>query len=304
MFIRTAILALIGASLTLISSPAYAETPTPTPASFVEDVGASERINFSGKLRMLSQRIPSAACNAFSGIEPEKATAQLAAATAEFELILNGLQFGEAKLNMKGEESDRKVLIDIAKVREHWGPLQTIAQDIVDNGGTEVEITEIAERSAPLLGAAKHLVSVLVGEYSDPTALLQADALTIDIAGRQRMLAQRISKNVCLASSRFSTELALKELAGARNIYDASVRALRFGMPNAGITATTNPDILAGLDSVLALWEDIQPVLDSVAAGENISDENRARIFLAMNSLTGQMNKLVGTYNDDSKLGL
>ncbi len=273
-------------------------------AGFVEDVGASERINLSGKLRMLSQRIPAAACYAHAGIAPEKATKLMAAATAEFDLIINGLEFGEDTLNIKGAETDRKVLADVKLVHEVWDPLHATIDNIVATGGTDDEIVHLANESHPLLGHAKHLVSVLVGEYADPTALLQADAMTIDIAGRQRMLAQRISKNACLITSGFDVERATKELAGAREVYDASARALRFGMPAAGITATTNEEILAGLDEVLALWDSMQPQLDSVAAGEEISNENRANIFNAMNSLTGQMNALVGKYNEESKLDL
>lgn len=273
-------------------------------AGFVEEVGASERINFSGKLRMLSQRIPAAACYSHAGVETEASAKLLKAATAEFDLILNGLQFGEESLGILGEEKDRKVLMDIEALHAQWDPLHGEIKDIVDNGGTDAEVVHIANESHNTLKIAKHLVSVLVGEYADPTALLQADAMTIDIAGRQRMLAQRISKNVCLINSGFDAERAYKELDGARNIYGASANALRFGMPEAGITATKNAEILAKLDSVLALWADVQPILDSVKAGEAIGETQKAFIYNSMNSLTGQMNTIVGMYNDDSKLGL
>ncbi|WP_299722462.1 type IV pili methyl-accepting chemotaxis transducer N-terminal domain-containing protein [uncultured Tateyamaria sp.] len=273
-------------------------------AGFIEEVGASERINYSGKLRMLSQRIPAAACYSHAGIETEASAKLLQAATAEFDLILNGLQYGEESLGIIGPEKDRKVLVDLEKMYEHWDSLHVKIAHIVDNGGTDEEVVHIADESHQALDIAKHLVSVLVGEYADPTALLQADALTIDIAGRQRMLAQRISKNVCLISSGFDTERAMKELEGARGIYDASANALRFGMPEAGITATKNAEILAKLDDVLALWADVQPILDSVKAGEDIGETQLATTYNAMNSLTGQMNKIVGMYNDDSKLGL
>ena len=273
-------------------------------ASFIEDVGASERINYSGKLRMLSQRIPAAACFAHAKIEVEKSTELLHAATAEFDLITKGLEFGEESLNIKGEESDRKILIGLKKLNEIWDPLHIDIQDIETTGGTDEEVVHIADSSGTMLDIAKKLVSVISGEYTDPTALLQADALTIDIAGRQRMLAQRISKNVCLATSGLNKETAIAELAGARDMYAASVTALRFGLPDAGIKATKNPEILSGLDEIIALWEGVQPILSSVSVGEDIADEKRADIYNTMNKLTGKMNTLVGIYNDDSKLGL
>ena len=273
-------------------------------ASFVEDIGASERINYSGKLRMLSQRIPAAACYTHAGIEREASRDLLAAATAEFDLILSGLEFGEEKLGIKGAETDRAALLDIQKVHEFWDPLHTEIDHIIANGGTDEEIFHLSQQSAPMLKHAKHLVSVLVGEYADPTALLQTDAMTIDIAGRQRMLAQRISKNACLITTGFESEDAHKELASARQIYDASANALRFGMPDAGIKATTNAEILTGLDEVLGLWAEVQPILDKIDAGDDLSRDEQSFIYNTMNSLTGQMNRLVGLYNDASKLGL
>lgn len=273
-------------------------------STFIEEIGASERINYSGKLRMLSQRIPAAACYANAGIQTEKSAPMLAAATAEFDLIINGLEFGEDSLGIKGEETDRKVLIDVAKVNEVWDPLHADILQIIDNGNSDDAVRHLADVSAPLLANAKALVSVLVGEYSDPTALLQSDAMTIDIAGRQRMLAQRMSKNVCLASSGVNPDLAKTELAAAREMYQASVNALRYGLPTAGINAPTDAGVVAALDNVLETWDGIQPALDSVMAGETLDDATMGEVFLTMNSLTGQMNTLVGTYNDLSKLGL
>lgn len=284
--------------------PAHAETASVVQTGFIEDIGASERINYSGKLRMLSQRIPAAACFAHAGVEQEKSTKLLVAATAEFDQIINGLENGDPTLNMIGVEDDRKILIGLKKLNEVWDPLHVEVKDIAETGGTDEEVIHIADVSVGMLKIAKKLVSVISGEYTDPTALQQDDALTIDIAGRQRMLAQRISKNVCLATSGFNTDAAIGEMTAARETYDASVHALRNGMVDAGIKATDNEVILAGLDEIIGLWDGVQPILSSVAAGEDISDDHRGEIYNTMNMLTGKMNTLVGIYNDDSKLNL
>lgn len=297
-----------GTAATLMGSPAHAEEHLP-PAelqliSFLEDVGASERINFAGKLRMLTQRITAAACYDHAGIDVEASAKVLHDATAEFDRILYGLQYGDEGLGMIGEEKDRKVLHDLKLIHDHWDYLHVEIEDIIATGGTDEEVLHIAHESHETLDIAKHLVSIVVGEYSNPAALMQADALTIDIAGRQRMLAQRISKNVCLISSGLDVDVAMPELASAREIYDASLNALRFGMPSAGIHATENPVILEGLDEILAIWQAEQPILDSVAAGEDVSDEHLAFVFHKMNELTGKMNTLVGMYSEESKQGL
>ncbi len=296
--------ATVSALALTVGTSAAAQTAKIIKVGIVEEVSGSDRINFSGKLRMLSQRIPATACYAHAGIETEKAQALLLAATDEFDLIINGLEFGESALNIKGAESDRKILIGLKKLTEIWNPVHDVIYDVAKSGGTGEEVAQIAATSAPMLKVAKKLVSEISGEYADPTALLQTDAMTIDIAGRQRMLAQRISKNVCLSNSGFAKDQALAELAAARDTYDASVNALRYGMPEAGINATDNPEILAGLDEILALWDGVQPILTSVSEGTELSSEQKSTVYNTMNKLTGKMNTLVGMYNDDSKLGL
>lgn len=293
------------AAALLMGASAYAEdTAKIHDAAFIEEVGGSERINFSGKLRMLSQRIPAAACYAHASIEKDASSKLLEAATAEFDLILNGLEFGEEKLGIIGPEGDRKVLYDIHELHAHWDYLHPEIEDIMLTGGTDEEVLHIAAESHEILSFAKHLVNEVVREYADPTALLQADAMVIDIAGRQRMLAQRVSKNICLISSGFDTQTALKELEGASGIFAATTDALRFGMPAAGVRATENEEILTGLDSVFTLWTETKPLIDLTLAGEDLDEAQLAKVYNAMNSLTGQMNTIVGMYNDDSKLGL
>ncbi|MEP1536649.1 MAG: type IV pili methyl-accepting chemotaxis transducer N-terminal domain-containing protein [Paracoccaceae bacterium] len=293
---------------TLMSSSAYAEKHLPPGVleriSFLEEIGASERINYAGKLRMLTQRIAGAACFDHAGIDVEHSAKVLHDATVEFDRILFGLEFGDAGLGMVGEEKDRKVLFDLKQIHEHWDYLHVEIEDIIKTGGTDEEVLHLAHESYETLKIAQHLVSVVSGEYSNPAALMQADALTIDIAGRQRMLAQRISKYACLISSDLDVEFSQKEMAASREMYEVSLNALRFGMPNAGIHATVDPEIQAGLDEILEIWEVEKPILDSIAAGEDVSDENLALIFNKMNELTGRMNTLVGLYTEDSKQGL
>ena len=85
-------------------------TIVPISAS-AQDVGASERVNFSGKLRMLSQRVAAAACNYGAGVDADGSLAVLLGSQKEFVQIINGLEFGDAELNMNGEETRRKTCL-------------------------------------------------------------------------------------------------------------------------------------------------------------------------------------------------
>lgn len=271
---------------------------------FLEDIGASERINLSGKLRMLSQRIPAAACTYHAGIAAEQSNAVLHAAKVEFDTIIAALEFGDETLNIIGEEQRRKTLAAIANLHAKYDPLHAAFDDIEATGGTDEEVLELAEHNMEVLDAAKLLVSEISGQYADPTALLQSDALTIDIAGRQRMLTQKISKEVCLIMSGIYADASLETLGGTVSMFETSLNALIFGMDGAGISPAPTEEILTGLEIVQADWAEISDYVETVSAGGSVDEATRAMIFTGLNKTMADMNAVVGMYTENSKLGL
>lgn len=275
------------------------------PASdIIVDAGGSERINYSGKLRMLSQRIPAAACNIQAAVDPFKSSDVLSGAIAEFDKILAGLEHGDTSLGMGGAETRRKTLAAIEDVKARWAPYQDAANAILQDASNADAGQAVATGSMPLLGTAKLLVSEISGQYSNPAALVQADAIRIDIAGRQRMLTQKISKEACHILSGIDAETAKGSLSGTIQMFEVSLQALRFGMPEAGIKASDNPAINDGLTLVASNWADIRAHLTAVEAGETLDRTKRAELFHGLNTTMANMNKVVGIYSDTSKLGL
>ncbi len=303
-FIRKVINTLASTALVVTASMGVAEELDQAAlikAQMIEDLGGSDRINFSGKLRMLSQRIPAAACNLNAGIKSDLSAEILAATSAEFNKIVNALEYGDPSIGIKGAETRRKTLAALNDLRDQWVPVSAAVNLILDEGVADSLTEQLAEQNGPLLGAAKILVSELTGQYSDPAALMQADALRIDIAGRQRMLSQKISKELCFILSGIGADSALEALPKTIQTFEVSLTALREGMPAAGIQASTNPDIVAGLDVVLGHWVKLKPHFDTVIASRELDPETRAQVFEELNVLLVDMNKVVGMYAQVSK---
>ncbi|WP_168769110.1 type IV pili methyl-accepting chemotaxis transducer N-terminal domain-containing protein [Yoonia maricola] len=267
------------------------------------DAGGGARINLSGKLRMLSQRIVASACYLQAGVSSDDSGAMLVAAQEEFALITDALQNGNDDLGVFGEETRRKTLIGIELLRDLWVPVSAGADEIAAGNGSQETVQQIATDSAPLLEMAQKLVPEISQQYSNPGELLLRDTLVIDIAGRQRMLAQRVSKNVCLFSVGLGSDAVLAELQSAADMFDASLRALRNGMPDAGVQGPPTPEIAAGLDGVITDWGVAEPLIATVLSGEQINADDLATMFSTANRLTGGMNTAVGLYAEASKLG-
>jgi len=268
----------------------------------IVDNGATERINFSGKLRMLSQRVAAASCNFTAGVDTEKSRAILISAQAEFAKIAQALEFGDADLRINGEEKRRKTLDAVAKLREEWNPMNAAVDNLLNGENVEENAALISEKNMLLLEAAKILVSEISGEYSDPTLMMQSDAILVDISGRQRMLTQKMSKETCLL---WSGQTAMAdELSGTIEMFDVSLQALREGLETAGVKAAPTVEIAAGLDGVLEKWQTVKPILDKASSSENTDLAQRGQLVQELDSILSEMNTIVGMYTIHGKTGL
>lgn len=290
------------AALLSIGFAAHAgDTQTKSKADYAKEIGASERVNYSGKLRMLSQRVVATSCNYAGGIDPNSSGTAMQSAMDEFNLIVDALEFENPDLGINGAEKRRKTVRRIGMLRDEWAPVATGLEAVANGETTPAHLRSIAENSAPLLDMAKLLVSDLSAQYSDPNAMTQSFAMLVDISGRQRMLTQRMSKNVCLAASGINADAAKAELAATAQLFETSLMALHSGMMEAGIAPPPNDEINEGLEVVVSDWQALKPSVEAVLGGADLSAEQRAQVFNGMNAMTGDMNKVVGLYSDASK---
>ncbi len=293
--------ALSAVILTTVTSPLHAQNTTLGANLQTPEENAEERINFSGKLRMLSQRIPSAACHLVRGVDVEGASALLNSAPAEFEKILTALEFGDPDLNIQEPETRRKTLARIHELRARWEPMKAAADAVANGTATDADIDYILTNNMNVLGAAIPLVSELVKQYSNPNAVSHANLMLIDISGRQRMLTQKMSKESCIAASSYRKDTTLDDLAGTMRIFEASLNALRHGMANVGIMPPPNGTISSGLDVVLTDWSEVKPMLTQVRTGDVLEPEKDAFKFRQLNTTMVNMNKVVGLYVQAAK---
>ena len=263
----------------------------------VVETNAQERINFSGKLRMLSQRIPSAACHLANGIDPEGAQNLLVGAVAEFDQIVTALEFGnDEALNILAPETRRKTLTRIHELHERWDPLKAAAEGLIADPTNAEHTSFILNNNMPVLAAAQLLVEELVKQYSNPNATTRAMLFLIDISGRQRMLTQKVSKESCMLGGPFATDQTLNDLEGTIGIFEASLMALRFGMVEVGVNPPPNDAIFEGLNGVAQDWQTVTPYLDQIRAGETLDEEASVIKFQVLNTTMANMNVVVGMY--------
>ena len=115
----------------------------------------------------------------------------------------------------------------------------------------------------------------------------------INLSGKQRMLTQKMSKEVMLIAVDIDKQSNLKNLAATSSLFDKTIKGLRNGDADLKLPPTTSPKILRQLDRVDKLWADFYPVVQNVVSNGAATAEDVAAISTKNLKLLKQMNKTI-----------
>ena len=147
-------------------------------------------------------------------------------------------------------------------------------------------VTSLRGRIGLLFLAFFLLVSIFVAATFWTIESQKKDALVINLAGRQRMLIQQMTKDALRIEMEAGEEPTLRvALQEAAHIFDQTLWALGNGgqapyLPDrtVDVPATLSPDILVKLDQVHDAWDTFSAHLDVIIAGDANSPEFTAAV--------------------------
>ena len=259
------------------------------------DVGASERIDFSGKLHMLSQRIAASTCNMEAGQEELISRGILAGSADELDRILSAVRHGNARMKIIGEETNPRILAVLNEIEDQWKPIRANIRVIMEEGNQPVGFSIYDLWNEPFREASNLLVSEIAAEYSDPADLLQRDAILVDLAGRQRMRTQKMLKEACHIWKDGGTQEERVQLHTTLHVFDKTLNALQFGALG-GFRPTRSDSVSAALAGLSEEWYKTRPLLLAVANGEPVRSSEITEIYLALNEMLIESDRIVTLY--------
>jgi hypothetical protein len=125
----------------------------------------------------------------------------------------------------------------------------------------------------------------------------QEMAGVINLAGKQRMLTQKMTKELLLVAIGIDADANKANLAKTVALFDRTLKGLKDGDKDLGLPGTKDPAILAQLDIVTMLWGEYKPVLDAV----DVSDAGLAKAAVLNLPLLKSMNTAVKMYEASVK---
>ena len=219
-------------------------------ASFVDDTGAANRIIAGDLLRTLSQEIPAAVCHLHNDIDVEEATALLASSVARFDATILALLNGNESMGIIGGETRRKTIAELENLIVDWAPIHDAALAVITDPTDATAAAIVYGSTDTMFEKTYHLLSNLEGEYAIPTEVLQADIMLLEVSGRMAAMTQRMAYEACRIWSGETSDELVSDLEMTVQVFEASMNALRGGLPELGIQPAPTPEISAGLDDV------------------------------------------------------
>jgi len=267
----------------LCSTPLMAESNTADLSSLIgdmmeEDNSLNYTINLAGKQRMLTQRMSKVVLLISLDIDSKEYSEKLATFSKLYDQTLKGLKKGDKSLELTASEN-KDILKQIDTVEKLWKPFYENVQKVVADGAKAKDaITFIINNNEKMLSSSNDLVTAFEKSNADLDYLSKFRLHVVNLAGRQRMLVQKMTKEKLLVHEVKDASYKDK-LKKSIDLFDSSLTTLINGNKEHNISKPTDGDLKAQYEKVAKLWTKLKPlyVKDKLDKKELmvIVDENR-----------------------------
>ena len=164
----------------------------------------------------------------------------------------------------------------------------------------EFIMRSILSRKAKTLSILLLGLSVLFATNSLATPTTTEYGIILNLSGKQRMLTQKMSKQVVLIALQFEVDDNVEKLAVSSELFAKTLQGLRKGDADLELPTTSSEDILAQLTKIDKLWLEFVPAINAIIASKTVTKDQLASIASLNLPLLQEMNKCVKLYEKDS----
>ena len=301
MYRSTIIVACLAIATPAISADNTTEPTDVMPVAYVENTGDVARITSSKRLRTYSQEVAAAACFYHNDIDSAFSREVLIEAKSNFDVRLDALRDGNESLGMVGGEERPKTLAMLAEVGAIWTDVAASVDGLVANQNDAGAADAISARHAELFEKTDALANEMTAQYANPSVITQAGVLSLEMVGRQAMLAQKMAGDACQVIAGKGSPDILRTLSESASVYDATLDALINGMPALGLRAAPTPEIAGALREIKMDWGTVRPIVDTLVRGGSVDRDMQVYLFKHMVAEMTRLEEVSQAYAEDAK---
>jgi len=260
----------------------------------LSDKELAKSIDLAGKQRMLTQKMSKEAMLIKIGIDIDTSVKKIKESSALFDKTLKGLINGDKELGLVATK-DKNIQRKLKEVQKEWEPFyQRIKSVYSFNNLTDDTFKYIEENNLKLLKKMNEAVGMYAKLGSSGNSKLKM-ANDINLAGKQRMLTQKIGKDLLFYQSELNAQKALKSLKSSISLFDKTMKGLKEGDKELKLNGTNLPKILKQLDITNKQWQKCKPLITK-AIKDVQNQAITSQTIDCLDKTKDEMNRAVGLY--------
>ncbi|MBU1669244.1 type IV pili methyl-accepting chemotaxis transducer N-terminal domain-containing protein [bacterium] len=245
-------------------------------------------IDLSGKQRMLTQKMTKESFLIRSNIDKKENIEKLIKSSQLFDKTLKGLMLGDRSLNLVAIKNEA-IQNQLKKVQELWVPFYQEIQSVQSGKASDSSYDMLEKNNITLLQEMNQAVGLYAAENKGDSKLTLAN--DINLAGKQRMLTQKMAKALLFISNDFKKEMYTEDFKTSRKLFTTTLEGLFKGSKALNLTGTQLPKITTQLKVVETLWKEHQSLLDNALKNKGIKEA-----ISGLDTILVEMNKGVILY--------
>ncbi len=225
-------------------------------------------MNLSGKQRMLTQKMSKEMLLIAKGIKIEQNKENLAKTATLFHKTLKGLIHGDADLNLV-RVGNPKIMLQLEKVAILWKDFRKDVNSVLNGNTSKALLEEIAQRNMPLLKNMNKAVKMFENHAKSMggSKLSPGMAVTLNLSGKQRMLTQKMTKELLLVSLGIDPNKSKRDLRKTTSLFQRTLTGLLKGDQGLELPGVKDPAIRNQLREIENLWVEYKAVLEKITSG-------------------------------------
>jgi hypothetical protein len=257
----------------------------------------AHEINLAGKQRMLTQKMSKEIILIALNVEPKRNRERLKKTSTLFDKTINGFLKGDSTLSLSAT-TEKSIIAQIEKIIKHWEKFNTHVKSIIKKKSIDTaSLIYVINNNIPLLKESHKLVLLYKQNTTRILAPIEKDLRNIiDLAGKQRMLTQKMTKEKILIIGGLRVKENEKLLLSSVNLFDKTLKGLIRGDKDLGLPGVTNSDLKKQLLTVKSIWNELKPLYKKA----DISNQELAIIIDKNLPLLKEMNKAVNMFEKTS----
>ncbi len=245
-------------------------------------------INLSGKQRMLTQKMTKESFLIRSNIDKKDNIEKLKKSSQLFNKTLNGLMNGDSSLKLIAIDNS-EIQKQLKKVETLWKPFYKEIKAVISQKATDKSYKILEQTNITLLKEMNKAVGMYSSQNKDSSKFTLAN--DINLAGKQRMLTQKMGKDLLFIYNKFKTKQYKTDFKKSRKLFTRTLKGLFNGDKNLNLTGTKLPTIVEQLKVVEKLWKEHQPILTHAVKGKDVK-----KAIAGLDNILVEMNKGVILY--------